>query len=202
MTSVDDWISLAEAYAHILAVRRFPERAQQEMLQKLKSNELGAVAGVLRIGPDFANMNETYDQPLSSYLFQAGHVDFINSGLLKHQGSGSRNPWTLQAVEAKDIRVLRDEVLEFWSDRKSTLQPVVQSDRTRSRGGRPAEHNWEGAYLYCAWYAGKYGLPPIKQRLVEVAIDWFQKNDGGAPKDLKEVGDRIRRLHDEIAKME
>ncbi|MFK5598328.1 hypothetical protein ACFZ8E_15250 [Methylobacterium sp. HMF5984] len=191
MSEEDAWISIASAYEHVLSVRRFPERASQELLEKLRSNELGARAKLMRVGITINAMDESYDRPMSSYLFQAGYLDFANSSLTTPAAAGSRNIWTIHAVEATQIEVLRHEVLSLW--------PKSQA-KSGNKGGRPEEHNWPGAFAYCGWWVAQHGLPNEKARLIELVVEWFEKQDGGAPKDEKEVRVRTSRAYDELAK--
>jgi len=191
MSNEEQWISLASAYEHVLSIRRFPERAHHELLDKLRSNELGARAKSMRLGLSFSDMSESVDRPMSSYLFQAGQTDFANSSLTKPAAAGSRNLWTLHAVEATQIEVLLQEVLNIWP--KEPLKPA-------NKGGRPEEHNWPAALAYCGWWVARHGLPNKKARLAELIIEWFEKEDGGAPKDEKEIRTRASRAYDELAK--
>jgi hypothetical protein len=55
--------------------------------------------------------------------------------------------------------------------------------RARRKGGRPRDHDWEGAKNALADWTAANGRPDVKQRLIEVAQDWFKKIDGGAPND-------------------
>ncbi|QEE40843.1 MULTISPECIES: hypothetical protein [unclassified Methylobacterium] len=191
MSKEEEWMPLASAYDHVLGIRRLPERAHHELLDKLRSNELGARAKMMRLGLSFSEMSESIDRPMSSYLFQAGQIDFASSSLTKPAAAGSRNPWTLHAVEATQIEVLLHEVLKLWPK---------ETTKVANKGGRPEEHNWPGALAYCGWWVARHGLPDKKARLAELIIEWFEREDGGAPKDEKEIRTRASRAYDELAK--
>jgi hypothetical protein len=89
---------------------------------------------------------------------------------------------TTAAKEAKEALaglITEDEVAE-----------PEPSPRPRGKGGRPSKHDWDGARQSVADYIKKNGLPPKRQRLIEVVRT---RLGGDAPDDRE-----IRRMVDQF----
>jgi hypothetical protein len=78
-------------------------------------------------------------------------------------------------------------VLDFYDLDAEQIRNVEDDFKPRKKqglGGRPTEHDWDGARSFADEYVTKNGLPETRKRLIEVIGDWFVKNDGGvAPAD-------------------
>jgi hypothetical protein len=85
------------------------------------------------------------------------------------------------ALAARDVAKEAEEALAgLTADDNGSDAPTI---RPRRKGGRPPDHDWKGAKQHLSTWVKTNDLPPVKQRLIEVAQDWFKKIDGGAPND-------------------
>ena len=72
----------------------------------------------------------------------------------------------------------------------AVLPPApVETHKSKGKSGRPPEHDWAADALRA--YVAQHGLPPVRRRLVEVAEEWFVKNDGGKAPHQSDIRKRL-----------
>lgn len=69
-------------------------------------------------------------------------------------------------------------------------EPATVEIKPKSTGGRPRDHDWDGALVFAGWRIGTYGRPETKAALFKAIKEWFEKVDGGAP-DEREIMRRV-----------
>ena len=78
-------------------------------------------------------------------------------------------------------------VLDLWdldADQIQCVENDFKPTKQQGVGGRPTEHDWDGARQFADKYVAENGLPATRKRLIEAVADWFVKNDGAvAPSD-------------------
>jgi hypothetical protein len=84
------------------------------------------------------------------------------------------------------------EATAAWAGMQDTEDEVAAPAPLprKKGGGAPALHDWPGAKQAAADHIKKNGLPPVRQRLIEVVRNWFGE---GAPDDRE-----IRRMVDQF----
>ena len=56
--------------------------------------------------------------------------------------------------------------------------PPAPETAPKNKGGRPAEHNWQGGLQHARAYISENGLPEVIERIIELMREWFKANDG------------------------
>jgi hypothetical protein len=88
------------------------------------------------------------------------------------------------------IVLLRNSKIAIQTARKiiAGTEVFVRQRPAKHPGGRPPEKNWIGARLALMIHIANdlHGtLPKAQQRLVDFALEWFEKNDPSAPAETK-----------------
>jgi hypothetical protein len=103
--------------------------------------------------------------------------------------------WSANILENADAEghflVPRSDIDRLWPE-----TPALE--RPKGKGGRPQLHNWDGAFAFCGWWAATNRLPDEKERLVELVLEWFDKQEGGAPKDTEGLRKRVWKIYDQL----
>lgn len=92
-------------------------------------------------------------------------------------------------VYPREIRLRTKDIDALWPPSEARLSE-------RPKGGRPREHDWEGALIEVAAFVAQRGFPSVQQRLVELIREWFEKQDGGRAPDDKHIKARVKRLYE------
>jgi hypothetical protein len=158
--------------------------AEKQLISSLRDGALPArgellcVAGATYIGPyseglvQVAYPKPTISQPISQigadWWGSVGlgvEINWLGSSLSRQKATG--NEFILR------IEVKKSDLDRLW---------IPPSSSTKRKGGRPREHDWNGAREFARrYYAEHPPLPPIKKRAIELVTGWFEKNHPPAP---------------------
>jgi hypothetical protein len=174
--------------------------ARSELLEALRASRLAAW-GKLDTRQGQANPAARY-QAVPASVFIDELVSVTEWGTVSADPEHPTAIHNYRGPSFRDVRFYSSEVMDVWpampSAARADVAPSAGDKAGRSRGGRPAQHDWDGFWIELIMYAAANDIVPedrlnVQRRMQEWTAEHWQK-----PPDASTIRTRLKRLFDAV----
>lgn len=191
------WIPLRDAIPFLKQVEPSTRDAVNLLLRGLRD-------GALRSKAWSATIYQSHkpDESVDEYEIPAKHwtecnfdPDDKNDGAVFYLENGRVSAYSI-SVDRDGLVGLRASITE-----KVTGATETSGQKSKRRGGRPGEHNWDAAFFYAGALIGitaQDAQPSAKQaRVIEAVREYFVKVERSKPPHQDHIRNRVRALYND-----